>query len=126
MGFAYPGTRQSSLSVARGGCAASHEPDRRNHRTACRGLRPIIVQSKPLPLKLSTPWLISGAGEKSHEKSVKRSTAIIENIAPPTERDLGGVIVYLVEVKFRPDEQDEESPKAPQASFEELKKGWGV
>ena len=62
----------------------------------------------------------------NHEKSVKRSTATIENIAPPTERDLGGVIVYLVEVKFRLDEGDDISPKATQASFEELDKVWGV
>jgi hypothetical protein len=57
---------------------------------------------------------------------VKRSTATIENIAPPTERDLGGVIVYLVEVKFRLDEHDDESPQATQASLEELDKVWGV
>jgi hypothetical protein len=63
---------------------------------------------------------------KNHKKSVKRSTATIENIAPPTERDLGGVIVYLVEVKFRLDEQDEKRPNATQASFEELEKVWGV
>jgi hypothetical protein len=57
---------------------------------------------------------------------VKRSAATIENIAPPTERDLGGVIVYLVEVRFRLDEQDHTTPKATQVSFEELEKVWGV
>jgi hypothetical protein len=57
---------------------------------------------------------------------VKRSTATIEDIAPPTERDLGGVIVYLVEVRFRLDEQDEQRSRATQASFQELDKVWGV
>ena len=57
---------------------------------------------------------------------MKRSTAIIENIAPPTERDLGGVIVYLVEVKFRLDKQDDMSPEPTQASLVELEKVWGV
>jgi hypothetical protein len=57
---------------------------------------------------------------------VKRSTATIENIAPPTERDLGGVIVYLVEVKFRLDDQNDRQPMATQATFEELDKVWGV
>jgi hypothetical protein len=57
---------------------------------------------------------------------VKRSTATIENIAPPTERDLGGVIVYLVEVRFRLDEQDDRKPMATQVTFEELDKVWGV
>jgi hypothetical protein len=57
---------------------------------------------------------------------VKKSIATIENIAPPTERDLGGVIVYLVEVKFRLDTQDGQSHLATQACFEELEKVWGV
>ena len=57
---------------------------------------------------------------------MKKSSATIENIAPPTERDLGGVIVYLVEVKFRLDTQDGQSHLATQACFEELDKVWGV
>jgi hypothetical protein len=57
---------------------------------------------------------------------VKKSSATIENIAPPTERDLGGVIVYLAEVKFRLDAQDGQSHLATQACFEELDKVWGV
>jgi len=57
---------------------------------------------------------------------VKRRTATIENIAPPTERNLGGVIVYLVEVKFRLDEQDPHGHPATQVCFEELDKVWGV
>jgi hypothetical protein len=54
---------------------------------------------------------------------MKKSTATIENITPPTERDLGGVRVYLVEVTFRLDDQ---SSIATQACFEELDKAWGV
>jgi len=57
---------------------------------------------------------------------VKRSTATIENIAPPAQRDLGGVTVYLVEVSFRLDDDDEQSSAATQACFEELDKVWGV
>jgi hypothetical protein len=57
---------------------------------------------------------------------MKKSTATIEAIAPPSERDLGGVIVYLVEVRFRLDEQDDQGHSATQASFEELEKVWGV
>lgn len=57
---------------------------------------------------------------------MKKSTATIESIAPPTERDLGGVIVYLVEVKFRLDAQDDQSHLATQACLEELDKVWGV
>jgi hypothetical protein len=54
---------------------------------------------------------------------MKRSTATIENIAPPTQRDLGGVSVYLVEVRFR---LDDHSDDATQVSFEELEKVWGI
>jgi hypothetical protein len=57
---------------------------------------------------------------------VKKSAATIENIAPATERDLGGVIVSLVEVRFRLDEQDDQGHVATQACFEELDKVWGV
>ena len=57
---------------------------------------------------------------------MKKSTATIENIAPPAERDLGGVTVYLVEVSFRLDEQDDPGSTATQVSFEELDKVWGV
>ena len=57
---------------------------------------------------------------------MKRSTATIENIAPPTERNLGGVTVYLVEVTFRLDEEDDTSLMPTQASLEELEKVWGV
>ena len=56
---------------------------------------------------------------------MKRSTATIENIAPPTQRDLGGVRVSLVEVRFRLDAEDQ-SGIATQACFEELDKVWGV
>jgi hypothetical protein len=45
---------------------------------------------------------------------VRKTTATIENITPPSERDLGGVTVYLVEITFRLDQQDE------------LDKAWGV
>jgi hypothetical protein len=92
-------------------------------------LRPIIVQSKLLDFNncLICGWSpLPGFQVRNHENAVKRSTATIENIAPPTERDLGGVIVYLVEVKFRIDEPDDENPKATQASLEELDKVWGV
>ena len=57
---------------------------------------------------------------------MKRSTATIENIAPPAQRDLGGVTVYLVEVSFRLDDHDAQSSTATQACFEELDKVWGV
>jgi hypothetical protein len=57
---------------------------------------------------------------------VKRSSATIENIAPPTERDLGGVLVYLVEVTFRLYDQDDQGPPVTQASLEEIDKVWGV
>jgi hypothetical protein len=57
---------------------------------------------------------------------VKRSSATIENIAPPTERDLGGVLVYLIEVTFRLDDQDDQGPPVTQASLEEIDKVWGV
>jgi len=57
---------------------------------------------------------------------MRTSTATIENIAPPTQRDLGGVSVYLVEVRFRLDEQENQSDTATQVSFEEIDKVWGV
>jgi hypothetical protein len=57
---------------------------------------------------------------------VKKSTATIENIAPPAQIDLGGVSVCLVEVSFRLDEQDDPGSMATQVSFEELDKVWGV
>ncbi len=57
---------------------------------------------------------------------MKKSTAIIEDIAPATERNLGGVIVYLVEVRFRLDEQDDQGHIATQACFEEIDNVWGV
>jgi hypothetical protein len=57
---------------------------------------------------------------------VKKSTATIENVTPPTQRDLGGVRVYLVEVTFRLDEHDAESSIATQVCFEELDKVWGA
>ena len=57
---------------------------------------------------------------------MKKATATIENITPPTERDLGGVTVYLVEVTFRLDEQDDQTSIATQACLEELDKVWGV
>jgi hypothetical protein len=57
---------------------------------------------------------------------VKKSTASIENITPPTQRDLGGVRVCLVEVTFRLDEHDDESRAATQVCFDELAKVWGI
>jgi len=57
---------------------------------------------------------------------VKKSTATIENITDPTQRDLGGVRVYLVEVTFRLDEHDDQSRIATQVCFEELDKVWDV
>jgi hypothetical protein len=54
---------------------------------------------------------------------VKKSSARIENITPPTERDLGGVKVCLVEVTFR---LDEHSNTVTQACFEELDRVLGV
>jgi hypothetical protein len=57
---------------------------------------------------------------------VKKSTATIEDIAPATERNLGGVIVYLVEVRFRLDEQDDQGHIATQACLEEIDNVWGV
>jgi hypothetical protein len=57
---------------------------------------------------------------------VKKSFAKIETIAPPTQRDLGGVSVYLAEVRFRLDEQDDQSVAATQVCFEELDEVWGV
>jgi hypothetical protein len=57
---------------------------------------------------------------------VKRSIATIENITPPTERDLGGVKIYLVEVTFRLDEDGDQSSIATQVCFDELDKVLGV
>jgi hypothetical protein len=57
---------------------------------------------------------------------MRHSTATIENVAPPTQRDLGGVSVYLVEVRFRLDEGDDQKNIATQVSFEEIDKVWGV
>jgi hypothetical protein len=57
---------------------------------------------------------------------MKKTTATIENITPTTERDLGGVTVYLVEVTFRLDEDTDQTTAATQACFEELDKAWGV
>jgi hypothetical protein len=57
---------------------------------------------------------------------VKKSTATIENITPPTQRDLGGVRVYLVEVTFRLDEYDDQSSIATQVCFEDLDKVSGI
>jgi hypothetical protein len=54
-------------------------------------------------------------------ESVRKSTATIEKITPPTKRDLGGVTVYLAEVTFRLDEHDLESA-ATQVCFDELDK----
>ena len=57
--------------------------------------------------------------------TVKKSTATIENIAPPAERELGGVRVYLVEVRFRLDTEDQ-GDEVTQARFEQLDNVWGV
>jgi hypothetical protein len=57
---------------------------------------------------------------------VKKSTASIENITPPTERDLGGVRVYLVEATFRLDEPDDQSSIATQVCFEDLDRVSGI
>jgi hypothetical protein len=57
---------------------------------------------------------------------VKKSTATIENITPPTERDLGGIKVYLVEVTFRLDEHDDQSSMATQVCLEDLDKVLGI
>ena len=57
---------------------------------------------------------------------MKKSTASIENITPPTERDLGGVRVYLVEATFRLDEPDDQSSIATQVCFEDLDKVSGI
>jgi hypothetical protein len=57
---------------------------------------------------------------------VKKSTATIVDIAPPAQRDLGGISVYLVEVRFRLDEHDDKASTATHACFEELDKVWGV
>ncbi len=51
---------------------------------------------------------------------MKKSTASVENITPPSERDLGGVTVYLVEVTFRLDEHDDQSSLATQVCLEKL------
>jgi hypothetical protein len=65
--------------------------------------------------------------EPTHSpETVKKSSATIENVTPPSERDLGGVTVYLVEVTFRLDGQDDQTSVATQACFEELDKAWGV
>lgn len=53
---------------------------------------------------------------------MRKSTATIEKITPPTKRDLGGVTVYLAEVTFRLDEHDLESGAATQVCFDELDK----
>jgi hypothetical protein len=55
---------------------------------------------------------------------VKKGSATIENVTPPTERDLGGLKVHLVEVTFRLDE--DQGSLATQACFEELDKVLGV
>jgi len=57
---------------------------------------------------------------------VKKSSATIENITPPTERDFGGVGVYLVEVTFRLDEHDDRTSMTTQVCFEELHKVGGI
>ncbi len=57
---------------------------------------------------------------------MKKSTASIKNITPPTERDLGGVRVYLVEVTFRLDERDVQSSIATQVYFEDIDKVSGI
>jgi hypothetical protein len=57
---------------------------------------------------------------------MRHSTATIENVAPATQRDLGGVSVYLVEVRFRLDEEDDQRNIATQVSFQEIDKVWGV
>ena len=41
----------------------------------------------------------------------------LRNIAPPTQRDLGGVTVSLMEVRFRLDEDDNRSNTATQVCF---------
>jgi hypothetical protein len=57
---------------------------------------------------------------------VKKNTATIENITPPTDRDLGGVRVSLVEVTFRLDEHSDHSSGATQVRFEDLHKVLGI
>ena len=57
---------------------------------------------------------------------MKKSSATIENITPPTERDFGGVRVYLVEVTFRLDEHDDRTSMTTQVCFEEIDKASGV
>ena len=57
---------------------------------------------------------------------MKKSTAIVENVTPPTQRDLGGVRVDLVEVTLRLDDHDDQSSKATQVCFEEIDKASGV
>jgi hypothetical protein len=57
---------------------------------------------------------------------MKKATATIENVTPPSERDLGGVTVYLVEVTLRLDGQDDQTSVATQACLEELDQAWGV
>ena len=57
---------------------------------------------------------------------MKKSTATIENITPPTQRDLGGVRVDLVEVTLRLDDHDDRSSKATQVCFDEIDKASGV
>jgi hypothetical protein len=47
-------------------------------------------------------------------------------MTPPTERDLGGVTVYLAEVTFRLDEHDDQSSTATQVCFDELDKVLGA
>jgi hypothetical protein len=57
---------------------------------------------------------------------MSKSLAIIENITPASERDLGGVKIQVVEVTFCLDEQNDQSRKATHARFEELDEVWGV
>jgi hypothetical protein len=57
---------------------------------------------------------------------MKKSAATIENISPPAEIDLGGVRVYIVEVRFRLDGRDDQSGIAKQACLEAPDEAWGV
>ena len=57
---------------------------------------------------------------------MKKANATIENVTPPSERDLGGVTVYLVEVTLRLDGQDDQTSVATQACLEELDQAGGV
>ena len=104
--------------------------DADNPLNVCReppknGVRLVSIPLLAVGIALS-PLYRSVSLSRNYAESVKKSTATIENITPPTQRDLGGVRVYLVEVTFRLDEYDDQSSIATQVCFEDLDKVWGI